>query len=80
MVRLTRTELPYPVKVTHRPILSYLVYRVGSVVPDRECKREVMGRVGSLDRVQNQLTLYYVHFPITLLNISFLPRVPTQPI
>ena len=36
MVRLTRTELPYPVKVTHRPILSCLVYRMGSVVPGRE--------------------------------------------
>ena len=36
MVRLTRTELPYPIKVIHRPILSYLVYRLGSEVSGKE--------------------------------------------
>ena len=36
MERLTRTELPYPVKVSQRTIISRLVYQVGSVVPGRE--------------------------------------------
>ena len=74
IVRLTRTELPYPIKVTHCPILSYLVYRQGSVVPCREWKKEVMDRVGSLDRVWNHLTIHWLHFLISLLSISFLPN------
>ena len=53
---------------------------VGSVVLGREERREVMGRLGSLGRLPNPLTIYTVYTSPSLLDLSFLPRVPTQPI
>ena len=37
---------------------------LGNVVVGREVRGEVMGRVGSLGRASNQLTVHCVHFPI----------------